>query len=46
MSSSSALFAALVRAAMTDPGIVSTADQEFHNDSLGTQLLAGGEVLA
>ena len=38
-------FADLLRSAVTDPGIVSTAYRQFHNYSIGNQLLALGQCI-
>ena len=40
-----ASFADLLRSAVTEPGTVSTAYRQFHNYSLGNQLLAWGQCL-
>ncbi len=40
-----ASFADLLRSAVTEPGIISTAYRQFHNYSLGNQLLAWGQCL-
>ena len=40
-----ASFADLLRSAVTDPGVISTAYQQFHNYSLGNQLLAWAQCL-
>src|SRR5262245_43103289 len=39
-------FAELLASAVTEPGILSSAYQQFHNYSLGNQLLAWGQCLA
>ena len=41
-----ASFADLLRSAVTEPGTISTAYRQFHNYSLGNQLLAWGQCLA
>ena len=38
-------FADLLRSAVTEPGIVSSAYRQFHNYSLGNQLFALGQCL-
>ena len=38
-------FADLLRSAVTDPGVVSNAYQQFHTYSLGNQLLAWAQCL-
>ena len=38
-------FAELLASAVTEPGIISTAYQQFHNYSLGNQLLAWSQCL-
>ena len=42
---STATFADLLETAVTEPGILSQAYQQFHNYSLGNQLLAWGQCL-
>src|SRR5262245_36183871 len=42
----SASFSELLEKAVSEPGIISTAYQQFHNYSLGNQLLAWGQCLA
>ena len=39
-------FADLLRSAVTEPGTISTAYRQFHNYSLGNQLLVWGQCLA
>src|SRR5438093_12985859 len=39
-------FADLLRSAVSDPGILSAAYRQFHNFSLGNQLLAWSQCLA
>jgi hypothetical protein len=46
MTPSTASFADLLRSAVTDPGVVSSAYRQFHDYSLGNQLLAWGQCLA
>jgi hypothetical protein len=46
MSPSAASFANLLRSAVSDPGVVSAAYGQFHNYSLGNQLLAWGQCRA
>lgn len=46
MSQSAASFADLLQSAVSDPGIVSAAYGQFHNYSLGNQLLAWGQCRA
>jgi antirestriction protein ArdC len=46
MTASVASFADLLRSAVTEPGIVSTAYRQFHNYSIGNQLLAWSQCLA
>ncbi len=46
MSHSAASFADLLRSAVSDPGTVCAAYRQFHNYSLGNQLLAWGQCLA
>src|SRR4029453_5495661 len=41
-----ASFADLLRSAVTDPGILSAAYRQFHNYSIGNQLLAWPQCLA
>ena len=38
-------FADLLRSAVTDPGVVSNAYQQFHSYSLGNQLLAWAQCI-
>ena len=45
MTPTTASFADLLRSAVTDPGVVSTAYQQFHNYSIGNQLLAWAQCL-
>ncbi|PYR33286.1 MAG: hypothetical protein DMF90_21340 [Acidobacteria bacterium] len=45
MAPSVASFADLLRSAVSDPGILSTAYRQFHNYSLGNQLLALSQCL-
>ena len=45
MTPTTASFADLLRSAVTDPGIVSSAYRQFHNYSLGNQLLAWAQCL-
>jgi antirestriction protein ArdC len=45
MTPSIASFADLLRSAVTDPGVISNAYQQFHNYSLGNQLLAWSQCL-
>jgi len=42
---SAPLFADLLRSAVTEPGILSSAYREFHNYSIGNQLLAWSQCL-
>src|SRR5437764_13500724 len=44
-SSAPATFAHLLESAITEPGIVSSAYRNFHNYSLGNQLLTWGQCL-
>jgi antirestriction protein ArdC len=46
MASSVASFSDLLCSAVTDPGIISAAYRQFHNYSLGNQLLAWSQCLA
>ena len=46
MTPNTASFADLLRSAVTDPGIVSGAYRQFHNYSIGNQLLAWAQCLA
>ncbi len=46
MAATPASFAELLRTAVSEPGTISTAYSEFHNYSLGNQLLALGQCLA
>ena len=46
MAPSLASFADLLRSAVSDPGILSTAYRQFHNYSLGNQLLALSQCLS
>jgi antirestriction protein ArdC len=46
MTPNSASCADLLRSAVTDPGVVSSAYQQFHNYSLGNQLLAWAQCIA
>jgi antirestriction protein ArdC len=46
MTPNSATFADLLLSAVTDPGVVSNAYQQFHTYSLGNQLLAWAQCLA
>jgi antirestriction protein ArdC len=46
MAPSVAAFADLLRSAVTDPGIVSSAYRQFHTYSIGNQLLAWSQCLA
>ncbi len=46
MAPNTASFADLLRSAVTDPGIVSSAYRQFHNYSIGNQLLAWAQCLA
>jgi len=46
MSPSAASFADLLRSAVSDPGTISAAYAQFHNYSLGNQLLAWGQCHA
>src|SRR4029453_17334107 len=46
MTPSTASFADLLRSAVTDPGVVSSAYRQFHTYSIGNQLLAWGQCLA
>src|SRR5437762_5149247 len=46
MTATVASFADLLRSAVTDPGTISAAYQQFHNFSIGNQLLAWGQCLA
>jgi antirestriction protein ArdC len=45
MALSVASFADLLRSAVTEPGVISSAYQQFHNYSLGNQLLAWSQCL-
>jgi len=46
MAPSVASFADLLRSAVTDPGIISSAYQQFHSYSIGNQLLAWSQCFA
>jgi antirestriction protein ArdC len=46
MTPNNASFAVLLRSAVTDPGVVSSAYRQFHTYSLGNQLLAWAQCLA
>ena len=40
-----ATFAHLLESAVTEPGVISSAYQQFHNYSLGNQLLAWSQCI-
>ena len=45
MTPNTASFADLLRSAVTDPGVISRAYQQFHSYSLGNQLLAWAQCV-
>src|SRR6267154_1914318 len=46
MTASAQTFADLLQKAVTEPGIISTAYRQFHNYSIGNQLLAWSQCMA